>query len=185
MRKPRTALTSLLLLSLMLVGGCEDTTGGGQLPSTGDPDAKASFGFSLHCEDTLDDSGDQLALLTGNFEYRDHGYWIVDESGRERQLSIHGKVDAGVFFATCAVLDEAGMEAFGSEGYVGEFHFQPRHSGEPGVFQVLFEDNGQRGASKEDRITIRLYENADSFGGTPLYENAGLVTNGQLTQHFD
>lgn len=186
MTRTRTGLTVGMLLATLLLTGCEDTTGGGQIPSAADPDSKATFGFSFHCQDTFDEAGDVLALLSGNFQYRDHGYLIADQRGKERSLSIHGELNAGVFFATCDVLDQASLDVFGSEGYVGEFYFQPRHVGEPGVFHLLFTDNGRTGPSTGDEITIRLYEDAGQIlGGTPIYENSGVVTRGQVTQHFD
>src|SRR5437867_10545825 len=82
----RTLSVGLLMLTLVLPS-CNDVTGGGWIVSASDPNRKAHFGFSIHCNDE-----EGVPVVRGNLQYNDQVYTVTAENGKPQKLSIHGQV---------------------------------------------------------------------------------------------
>src|SRR5712691_2194208 len=105
----------LVAVALALIS-CENATGGGWIPALNDPAAKATFGFTMQCQD--DANGN--AVVTGSFEFHDPSVTITAPNGKPMRLGIHGVTDSSEFLG-CSALDQL----FGAGIYIGTYTPQP------------------------------------------------------------
>jgi hypothetical protein len=170
------AVLPLVIVSTLVLTGCEKLTGGGWIPSLA-PGEKATFGFSARCRDSTDALGLPVALLyEGQFEFDDH-------AANPQVVRVHGDIEPPVFAnvpGTCQdVANELDVMMTGI--FSGTYRTQPKMGpSSEGEFGVQVFDNGQGATIDDDVLCVDLVGFA--VGGL-AYHNCGDVEGGNIQVH--
>ena len=162
-RQPFLGATSAALVASMLLAGCSQVTGGGFMRSAGLPDAKATFGLALTCNDN--------GYLVG--------HWVYHDRGAANGVRVHGRVTESLARDRGLTCDPLAAEP-GGDGTWLDMPY--RSQGPPtrrGWADLVVHDGDSGGPAqlKGDRLSITLYRASD---GHVWYRNQGRVRGGNL-----
>jgi hypothetical protein len=162
MTKTRALLNVVsVVVALWLTACAGKFTGGGWIPSACDPDAKATFGFTI---DAIDEDGDGQAD-TGSGEFQ-----LVDQACGAQ---FHGEILYAAFLpAGTGVSDCPAIYFSGS--------WESPKTRQQGSFEGLMDDCGEGGLlGPEDSLTIDFYDQS----GNLVYSNGAVIGGGNVQYH--
>ena len=164
----RSLIVMVFAVIALALGGCDendDMTGGGWLVR--DSGKKVNFGFNFKCK--CDDNGN--AKVSGQLQYND----------REKGVRFHGVADSLFAGDTCNGL----LDAWGGR-YYGAYTPQPPKLGPGGRFEIKVVDNGKKGPSNGDQLTLTLEGGVygeNGVCGPSAYNMTATLAGGNIQAH--